>query len=250
MPIVEISDTTYKFNVDALTIMIYGPPGAGKTWFIGSMPNVYIISLDRGLLGLKLGGKKFHGCTVDTLAELNLVIDEILAGKRGKEAGSFALDHLTEVTELGVVAKDLRNAAGNLKRGIWGAISDEVRMVVRKFIDIPDVRGVPVCVAAHQKIEKNELTKNVLGSPDTVGKFAMTVGGFFDLYLYARQELEWDAGVQKAKFTVSTVDYLEFQAKDRTGQLNLVEPNDYDTLYAKIKARAEQLEKEKGEVHA
>ena len=78
----------------------------------------------------------------------------------------------------------------------------------------------------------------------------MSVGGHFDIYLYALQELEWSNGEQKPKFTVSTVDHMEFQAKDRTGQLNIVEPNDYPTLYAKIKARAEELKKEKGEVHA
>lgn len=243
MAISEISDATYDYNVDALTCMIYGPPGSGKTWFIGTMPDVYIISLDKGLLGLKLAGKKFNGCSVDTLDELNLVIDEIIAGTRAPKAGSFALDHLTAVTELGVVAKNLRNTPNTHKRSVWGAIADEVRIVVRKFVDIAYVRRVPICVAAHQKIEKNEITKNVLGTPDTVGKFAMTVGGFFDLYLYARQELVPVNGEQQAQFTVSTVDYIEFQAKDRTGQLSVTEPNDFNTIYAKIQARVDELKK-------
>jgi hypothetical protein len=237
----EISNSTYEFNADALSIMIYGEPGSGKSYFMGTMPDVYIVSLDHGLLGLTLAGKKFDGCEVDTLDELNQVVDEILNGKRGKNAGAFALDHLTEVTELGINKAKLREVSGNMKRSKWGEIADHARMIVRKFVDIASVRKVPICVAAHARLEKNELSGNVLGLPDTVGALRATVGGFFDMYLYAKQELEWDAGVQVPKWTVSSVNHLEFGAKDRTGTLNVVEPNDYPTLYARVKERVEAL---------
>lgn len=237
----EVNQTTYEFNLDALTMMIYGEPGSGKTYFIGTMPKPYIVSLDRGLVGLKLGGRKFDGCEVDTYQELNQVIDEILNGTRGKGAGSFALDHLSEVTELAIEKVDLRNKPATHKRSAWGEIADDVRIIVRKFVDIATVRKVPICVAAHQKVDKNEITGNILGTPDTVGKFAGTVGGFFDMYLYAKQELEWNAGVKTPKWTVSTINHLEFGAKDRTSTLNVVEPNDYTQLYARVKERVEKI---------
>lgn len=243
MAITEISNETYEYNVDALKILVYGPPGSGKTWFIGTMPDVYIVALDPGLIGLQLAGKKFRGVQVDTYDELMQVIDEIINGKRGQGAKSFALDHLGEVTTLSAEKRDLRNQPNKLKQVTWGAISDDVRMAVRKFIDISNVRKVPVCVAAHQRIDKNELTKSILGAPDTVGKFSQQVGGLFDMYLYSLQSVEWDAGVQKPKWSLSTIDHMEFQAKDRTGVLLVEEPNDYQTLYAKISARAEEVRK-------
>ena len=244
MAIREISNSTYDYNAKALTFLIYGAPGSGKSYFIGTMPNVYIVSLDRGLLGLTLAGKKFNGCEVDTLDELNAVIDEILNGTRGKGAGAFALDHLTEVTELGIRKTNLREKAGKLKRSTWGEISDHVRIIVRKFADIARVRGVPICVAAHQQLDKDEVSGNILGTPDTVGKFAQSVGGFFDVYLYARQQLEWNAGKQVPKWTVSTVDYLQFQAKDRTTVLDIEEPNDFPTLQNKVLKRLEETKKQ------
>ena len=239
--ITEISNETYDYNVDALRIMIYGPPGSGKTWFIGTMPDVYIIALDPGLIGLQLAEKKFKGVMVDTYDELLQVVDEIINGKRGQTAKSFALDHLGEVTTLSAVKRDLRNQPNKLKQSTWGAISDDVRMAMRKFLDIASVRRVPVCVAAHQRIDKNELTKDIIGSPDTVGKFSQQVGGLFDVFLYSLQQIEWKEGQQVPRWFVSTVDHLEFRAKDRTGQLLLEEPNDYQTLYAKIKARADEI---------
>lgn len=248
MPIRDISNQTYEFDIEALTILIYGPPGSGKSYFMGTMPNVYIVSLDKGLKGLVLNGKTFSGCEVDTLNELYLVIDEIIQGKRGKGAGAFALDHLTAVTDLGIEHTGLRDKPNTHKRSTWGEIADHVRMVVRKFLDIAAVRKVPVCIAAHQQIEKNELSGNIIGTPNTVGKLAETIGGFFDMYLYSRQETVARDGEWVPEWNVSTVNYQEFQAKDRTGTLNVKEVNNFPALITKVRNRLEQIKK--GEYNA
>lgn len=248
MAIRDISSATYDFEIEGMTILVYGQPGSGKTWFLGSMPKVYIISLDKGLKGLKLAGRDFDGCEVDTLEDLYRVIDEIIQGKRAKNAKSFALDHLTEVTDLAITSTGLRDKPNNLKRQTWGEIADHAKIVSRKFLDIAAVRKVPVCIAAHQQVEKNDLTGNILGLPSTVGKFAGQVGGFFDMYLYARQELLPVDGDWIPTWTISTVNYQEFSAKDRTGTLDVTEPNDYPTLIAKVRERMEQVKK--GEYHA
>lgn len=248
MAIKDISSSTYDYKIEALTILNYGPPGSGKTWFAGTMPKVYILSLDKGLKGLKLAGKQFDGCEVDTLDELYKVIEEIIQGKRAKDCKSFVLDHLTEVTDLAITHTGLRTKDNKLKRSTWGEIADHARIVTRKFLDIAAVRNVPVCVIAHQQIEKNELTGNIIGLPATVGKFAEQIGGFFDMYLYSRQDLKPVNGNWIPSWTVSTVNYLEFQAKDRTGTLDVTEPNDFPTLMAKIQARMEQVKQ--GEYNA
>jgi hypothetical protein len=242
MAVKEVSNNAYDFDAQAPAILGYGPPGSGKTWFLGTMPKNYIFTTDkRGLMTLKFSGKTFNGVTVDTLDELNAVLDEALAGTRAKDAGSFGLDHISEITELAVKKVGLREAPSTHKRSKWGEVSDHVRMITRKFIDLSVKRKVPVCAVAHQRMDKDEFTQNIIGSPDTVGKFSQTIGGFFDLFLYFKQDLEWDAGKQIKKFTVSTINYLQFQAKDRTSTLDVVEPNDFPTMYAKIMARLEEL---------
>lgn len=248
MAVRDISSNSYDFDVEAITILLYGAPGSGKTWFIGTMPDVYIVSLDKGLKGLRLAGMQFDGCEVDTLDELYQVIDEIIRGNRGKGAKAFALDHLTEVTELAINHTGLRSKPNSHKRAVWGEIADHARMVTRKFVDIAAVRKVPVCVTAHQQIDKNELSGNILGLPSTVGKLAETVGGFFDMYLYARSDVVPKDGDWIPEWTVSTVNYREFSAKDRTGTLDITEPNNFPTIMNKVRERLEQVKK--GEYNA
>lgn len=243
MAIEEFNLSQYDYSLLGLKILMYGPPGSGKTWFIGTMPGVYIVSLDKGLIGLRLAGVVADGCTVDTFDELQQVVSEIAAGTRAPKAKAIALDHLSAVTDLAVTSVKMKTGKKAMDRSTWGTVADYVRMLTKQFADIADIRNVHVCVAAHEKIEKNEIIGSVLGTPDTVGKFAMSVGGLFDLYLYSRQEVGWEAGKQVESFTVNTVDYQEFKAKDRTGVLETTEPNDFPIIYAKIKERIESLKK-------
>lgn len=250
MAIREINQTTYEFNVEAPTMLLYGGPGSGKTRFLGTMPKVYIVSLDHGLKGLKLAGFKFDGVEVDTYDELEQVIDEILLGTRAQQAMSFGLDHLTMVTDLSATKRKLRDAAPNMKRSIWGTISDDVRIINKKFLDIAYKRNAPVCVVAHQQIEKDELLGNVMGLPDTVGKFATNVGGLFDMYLYARQETTPVNGQWIPTWKISTVNYMQFQAKDRTGILDVEETNDFPVFIDKIRARVAEIKASEGGTNA
>lgn len=245
MGIEEFRKEDLDFNINGLKFLLYGAPRSGKTWFIGTMEDPYIICLDKGLIGLQLAGKTPRGCTVDTFEDLEEVIAEIAGGVRAKDASAIALDHLSAVSDLVTNYVKRRASKSTMDRSTWGIAADHVRMFVNSFVDIADIQNKHVCMTAHQKIEKNDVIGSVLGTPDTIGKFAMSVGGLFDLYLYCMQEVVWKDGDEKVEWKVRTANFEAFTAGDRTGVLDVNEPNDFPTIYKKIKDRVDALKREK-----
>lgn len=225
-------DTSFNYD-EKTSILLYGPPGSGKTWFGGHMPKNFFISLDKnGTIGLKRHGIPFEGVEVDTYEDVQNVIYDIGMGKRARGRETLVLDHL------GLLGEACLNKAlieSNKKRAdlnVWGITVDHLRLILKQLLDLQ--KNFHILVLAHEQIEKNEVRGGVFGTPHTIGKFAYHVGGMFDLFLYAEQEVTWKNGNQVPQWLIHTIDYLDFKAKDRLGVLDVVEPNDAEALLGKI----------------
>ena len=228
------SMATYWMN-----IFNYGPWGSGKTWFCGTMPKPYIICTERLPQGLGIGGKQIDFVKVENMDDLNLVLTEIAAGKRAKDAQSICLDSLSDLTDLikdYVLAQAKRRT---MTMQDWGPAVDYLRMTVRRFLEFGKTRHI--VVTARARMEKDELTGAVMGVPDTIGKFAYVVPGMFDEVFYSQQETSWVNGVQKTGWKLNTVGTANYPAKDGLGVLSPVEPNDFAVIYEKVLAKTQPL---------
>jgi hypothetical protein len=56
----------------------------------------------------------------------------------------------------------------------------------------------------------------------------------FDLFLYANQEVQYKNGEKIRMWSLYTMDFEEFKAKDRLGVLDVVESSDPQVLLNKI----------------
>ena len=217
---------------DKLTMLVYGAPGSGKTWFAGHMPKPYFISLDRGLIGLKKHKVPIQGVEIETYDEALAVVYDLTNGKRGTGCETLVLDHLTVLGEMALETALKQQNKTKADLHTWGVTVDKVRFLIKLLLDLSN--KFHILVLSHEQIEKNELRGGVFGTPATIGKFAYHVGGLFDCFFYTRQESEWKTGKQIPKWVVHTTDYVDFKAKDRLGVLDVVEPNDPSVILGKI----------------
>ena len=230
----DLNSTNIKLN-----IFIYGSFGSGKTWFCGTMPKPYLICTERIPQGLGLAGINAQYVKCEHFSEVLRVLDEIASGRRAQDYESICLDSLSDLTplvmqfvlEMGSVKKTV------MSQPMWGMAVDYLRNICRRLAnDIPKL-GKHVCVTARACTIQDEITKTVIGLPETIGKFAYMAPALFDLVLYTEQTTQTVASVTKGKFTVHTVEHNNFKAKDGLGVLAAEEPNDFKAIFEKVRLK-------------
>lgn len=232
----DMDITNMKFK-----ILAYGPPGSGKTYFGSTMPKPYFIAIDRGLKGLAVRKEAVPYVEVDTYEDIITVLAQIKAGTRAQGCESIVIDHLTELSPL-VVEATLRGANKRvMDQGLWGVAKDKLRVLVHDLTALSDDttlnKRFHTLMISHEQIEKNDIRGGIWGTPATIGKFAYDVGGWFDLFLYFRQDVEWKNGKQIPTWNMHTIQYVDFVAKDRLSILNTVEKNDFQVIVDRFKEK-------------
>lgn len=217
-----------------LKVLVYGPPGSGKTWFGATMPSPYFICADRGLLGVVIAKKDVDFVEFDTFEDLQKVVIDIGMGTRAKERESIILDDLTHLTPL-VVDYTLRSVGkSRMDRSTWGIAVDHLRILIKSFNDLE--ANFHTALLSGACFEKDDNAGMIWQVPDTIGKFAFSIGGLYDEVLFSRQTSKYIEGQMRPIWQLHTIDCLEerAKAKDRSGTLNMVEPNDFDTVFKKF----------------
>lgn len=232
MAIKEGSASNADISQEKLRVLIYGPPGSGKTWFGANMPKPYFISVDKGLIGVKKAKLDVDYAECATFEDVEQVIIDITNGRRAGGRETLVLDHLTELTK--PVCEFVMKQENKKKMDLqaWGIAVDNLRRVLRMLLDLSN--KYHIVVIAHEQIDRDEFDGKIIGTASTIGKFSYHVGGLFDLFLYANQESYWEGGKKKAAYKLHTVDFGSFKAKDRVGVLDTVEDNNPEQIIHKI----------------
>ena len=217
--------STKDAALDGIKILVHGPAGAGKTSLCATTgePTV-IISAESGLLSLR--GVDIPVIEVKALDQLYEAYDFVVNTEQGQSFKWICLDSISEIAEVVLnyekkVAKDPRQA--------YGALAEKMTDLIRAFRDLP---GRNVYFSCKQERAKDEQSGAMLYYPAMPGNMLKQgVGYFFDEVFALR--VEKDADGNPTRWLQTSRDY-NYEAKDRSGSLDMFESPDLSAIAAKI----------------
>jgi phage nucleotide-binding protein len=217
--------STKDAALDGIKILVHGPAGAGKTSLCATTgePTV-IISAESGLLSLR--GVDIPVIEVKALDQLYEAYDFVVNTPEGQAFKWICLDSISEIAEVVLnhekkVAKDPRQA--------YGALAEKMTDLIRAFRDLP---GRNVYFSCKQERAKDEQSGAMLYYPAMPGNMLKQgVGYFFDEVMALR--VEKDAEGNPTRWLQTSRDY-NYEAKDRSGALEMFESPDLAAIAAKI----------------
>jgi hypothetical protein len=189
--------------------LVYGRPGAGKTWLVSQAskvpamsPVLYMCSDQTERDTLLRAAPDAHAAVIARFQDYWDIYDEAAKGIRNPGLipfRTFIIDTGTEAERmwmrdimLDLVSKGSRPGGGEINIDVpsvreWGQSSSGMRRVIRAFRDLP----INFIVTAHEKTDTdNSGTKWF--KPDFPGKLAHQASGMFSCvwYVYVRAETE------------------------------------------------------------
>ncbi len=222
---INLTSTKDSAAINGLKFLVHGPAGAGKTKLCATTgePTV-IISAESGLLSLR--DFDIPVIEVKTLDALYEAYDFVVNSAEGQAFRWVCLDSISEIAEVVLnhekkVAKDPRQA--------YGALAEKMTDLIRAFRDLP---GRNVYFSCKQERAKDEQTGAMLYYPAMPGNMLKQgVGYFFDFVFALR--VEADAEGKPTRWLQTSRDY-NYEAKDRSGSLDMFESPDLSAIAAKV----------------
>ena len=210
---------------NGLKFLVHGPAGAGKTSLCATTgePTI-IISAESGLLSLR--GHDIPVIEVKAMDQLYEAYDFVANSAEGQAFRWVCLDSISEIAEVVLstekkTAKDPRQASG--------ALAEKMGDLVRAFRDLP---GRNVYFSCKQERAKDEQSGAMLYFPSMPGNtLKQGVGYFFDFVFALR--VERDNEGNPTRWLQTSRDY-NFEAKDRSGALDMFEPPDLAAIAKKV----------------
>jgi phage nucleotide-binding protein len=215
---------TRDFHTSGVKLLVYGQAGAGKTTLAATLPAPLILSAEGGLLSI--AGHDLPYIEIATMADLGEAYRFVTESAEAAAFESIALDSISEIAE---VLLTHEKAATKDPRKAYGEMADQMAGMIRNFRDIP---GKHVYMSAKMEKAQDE-TGRMLYSPSMPGnKTAQSLPYFFDEVLALLVEKDSEGTTQRALLCDSDGTY---QAKDRSGRLEMWEAPDLGGIINKIK---------------
>lgn len=209
--------TTFGAGVDAVSVLVYGESGAGKTSLAattGALDKTLVLSCDGGLLALRKHRIKMIEITgAAKLYEVLAWLEGL--GHQGKLAGRWiVLDSITEIGERmlhDLLTTPSKSGGAPDGRAAYGDVQQQAADITRRFRDLP---CNTVFLAEQDRIEDGD--RRLIYGPAMPGKkLAAKMPYRFDLVCALRVEKQGDAVVH----WLQTEADGKYTAKDRSGSL-------------------------------
>lgn len=231
----KITTTREVVSEFGLKILVHGPPGAGKTRLCattGQLDKTLIISAEGGLLSIREW--EIDVAQVGTIDDVYEVYEFL---KRGAHHYQWiCLDSISEIAEVVLAGEKLRNRDA---RRAYGEMADTVFDLIRGF------RNLPYHVLMTAKQGREEIDGRTLHAPMLPGRqLTLNVAYLFDEVFALRVETNSDGEVVRV---LQTGKSKSFDAKDRSGALNMFEQADLSQIAQKIHGKAVGADDEEGE---
>ena len=214
--------STNTVKTASIKMLAYGQAGSGKTSLIPTLPTPVILSAEGGLLSIS--GHDIPFVKIGGMDDLREAYKWLTDSDESKQFESVAIDSISEVAEvcLGAekaIAKDPRQA--------YGEMQTTMAEVIRTFRDLDK----HVLMTAKLEKSQDEMGR-ILYAPSMPGnKTGQALPYYFDIVAALRVEKDDEGLTQRALMLES--DGI-WQAKDRSGKLDIWEAPDLAAIIAKI----------------
>lgn len=206
--------------------LVAGLSGVGKTVLCSTAPQPIIISAEKGLLSI--AERKVPVIEVKTIAEIYEVYSFLTQSRESVNYWTVCIDSLTEIAEV-VLSHLLKTKGQNDPRKAYGELIPEMSSLIRAFRDLS---GKHVLFTSKLEQVKDEATGMLLFGPAMPGqKLGPQIPYFFDEVFALRIGKTADGKLYRY---VQTGPDLQYQAKDRSGYLEFMEPPDLTHIFNKI----------------
>lgn len=233
-------------------MLIYGEPGAGKTYFGGSAADHTELS-PLLLIDIEGGALTLHGKNVDVVQARTMKqvqqIQNALAKQTDPYYRTVFIDSGTELQKLDMrtVMMEQYNKRPDTtdiyvpSQREWGKSGERMRMIIRSFRDLP----CNVIISALLSQDKDEKSGVTSMFPSFPGKLRSEVPGFFDIVGLLRAVMDSEGGESQIIRTLQVAKTDKTIAKDRTGALpDLIKhpslPVIWDSIHSDSKSKGEK----------
>jgi hypothetical protein len=228
---VKLVSTRDSAHLSGLKFLIHAPSGAGKTTLSSTTgESTIIISAESGLLSLS--GFDIPAIEVKTLEELYEAYAFVADSEQGQQFSWVVLDSISEIAE---VVLNAEKKTARDPRQAYGALAEKMTDLIRAFRDLPGRNVVFLC--KQEKI-KDEQSGAILYAPSMPGNMLKQgIAYFFDFVGALR--VEKDGEGNPTRWIQFRRDF-SFEAKDRSGVLEMFEPPNLRTIADKVLAAKHQ----------
>lgn len=211
---------TGSYRADAVKVLVYGQAGAGKTTLMATMPDPVILSAEAGILSIV--GADVPYIEIKTLQDIGEAYQWLTESEEAKRFQSVGIDSISEIAE--VVLSAEKQGKNKDPRAAYGEMQDKVASLIRSFRDLP---GKHVCMAAKLERTKTE-TGAMLYGPSAPGNTTKTALPYFFDEVFALR-------IENGHRALLTSSDGVWDAKDRSGRLDMWEPPILENVFHKIR---------------
>ncbi len=220
-----------------IKVLVYGPPGSGKTRLCATAPEPLILSAEAGLLSLSPENQiRMFGAARDipvllikSAKDLEDAYQFVATSAHAKHFETICLDSISEIAEVVLGHMKVQVKDG---RAAYGEMNEKMATLIRMFRDLPNKH---VYFSAKQDRVADENNKMYFG-PSMPGKtLTQGVGHFFDEVFAAG--VKDDIVKNTREYFLRTRMNIQFQAKDRSGALDEIEQPNLTNIISKIQLR-------------
>ena len=227
MPL-EIQTVMDAIGDNGIKILVLGPAGAGKTVLCATTgEKTIIISAEAGLLSLKKyaedNPEAFKKIRVVTVKNMNDFADS-----DDQLCDWLCLDSISEIAEQ--ILSEEKESAGRDPRKAYGELQDKMAKLLRAFRDLD---GYNVVMTAKQELIRDGDTDRTMYRPMLPGqKLPQAIPYMFDEVFALR--VEHDEEDDSSYRILQTGKDYKYEAKDRSGVLDMFEPPNLKKVADKI----------------
>lgn len=222
---IRLQDTA-TVSVNGIKVLVYGGAGVGKTRLCATAPAPVILSAESGLLSLRQYHLPF--IEINSLASLSEAYKWALSSGEARQFATVCIDSISEIAEVILAAE-----RGNTRdpRKAYGEMAMQVMQLLRDFRDMP---GKNVYFSAKMGRYTDQYSGMVLWGPLMPGQqLDQQLPYFTDEVFHLGNYPQQDGTLLAA---LRTRPDNQYQAKDRSGALDLWERPDLGYIFNKIAA--------------
>lgn len=219
---------TNQMGVDyGIKAAVYGRSGSGKTHLITTCPAPLLLAAEPGVLTLR--NFNIPGIRIQTVNDLADALEWLRYAAEAQQFQTIYIDSVTEVAEVVLANAKMLNTD---PRKAYGELIEKMVMTIKAYRDLP---GKHVVMTFKQESAQDEVSKITSYGPAMPGaKLGPQIPYLFD-EVFRLGIMKNEQG-QDVRFIQTRPD-IQYDAKDRSGVLDMYEPADLSVIFNKILAK-------------